>query len=81
MLVLSNQAIGSIMMALQKCLKEQCDIVEIFRSWLIQVDENDELIVLNPPVVSGDPVLPEEPVPEPVEPVAIKKRGRPKKDS
>ena len=36
---LSNQAIGAIMMALQKSLMEQTDIVPILQGFEIQVDD------------------------------------------
>jgi len=53
-MTLSNQAMGAIMMALQKCLMEQSDITEILKEFAFQVDENEQLIVLNPPVVQVD---------------------------
>ncbi len=53
-MTLSNQAMGAIMMALQKCLMEQSDITEILKEFAFQVDENEQLIVLNPPVVQAD---------------------------
>ena len=46
---LSSQAIGSIMMALQKSLSEQSDIVPTLQGFEIQVDDSGELIVMNPP--------------------------------
>ena len=48
---LSNQAVGAIMMALQKSLMEQTDIVPVLRSFNIQVDDVGELVVTNPPKV------------------------------
>jgi hypothetical protein len=48
---LSNQAIGAIMMALQKSLIEQSDITPVLRGFEIQVDDSGELVVMNPPVV------------------------------
>ena len=48
---LSNQAVGAIMMALQKSLMEQTDIVPVLRSFNIQVDDSGELVVMNPPIV------------------------------
>ena len=48
---LSNQAMGAIMMALQKCLMEQSDITNIIGEFQFQLDENERLIVLNPPIV------------------------------
>ena len=46
---LSSQAIGAIMMALQKSLIEQSDIVPTLESFEIQVDDSGELVVMNPP--------------------------------
>ena len=48
---LSKQAIGALMMALQKSLMEQTDIVPVLRSFNIQVDDVGELVVTNPPKV------------------------------
>ena len=48
---LSNQAIGAIMMALQKSLLEQTDIVPVLQNFEIQVDDSGELVVMNPPIV------------------------------
>ena len=48
---LSNQAIGAIMMALQKSLIEQADIVPVLQDFQIQIDDRGELVVMNPPVV------------------------------
>ena len=46
---LSSQAIGAIMMALQKSLIEQSDIVPVLKGFEIQVDDSGELVVMNPP--------------------------------
>ena len=46
---LSNQALGAVMMALQKSLLEQTDIVPILESFNFQCNENEELKILNPP--------------------------------
>ncbi len=48
---LSTQAIGAIMMALQKSLLEQSDIVPVLQGFEVQVDDSGELVVMNPPVV------------------------------
>ncbi len=48
---LSNQAIGAIMMALQKSLLEQSDIVPVLKNFAVQVDDSGELVVMNPPKV------------------------------
>ena len=46
---LSSQAIGAIMMALQKSLIEQTDIVPTLEGFEIQVDDSGDLVVMNPP--------------------------------
>ena len=46
---LSNQAMGAIMMALQKSLLEQSDIVPLLKSFEFQATTGDELTVKNPP--------------------------------
>jgi hypothetical protein len=52
---LSNQAVGAIMMALQKSLMEQSDIVPVIKEFnLIETEEG--LVVTNPPVLSMDSV-------------------------
>tara|TARA_B100001250_G_C19516082_1_gene663845 strand:+ start:386 stop:595 length:210 start_codon:yes stop_codon:yes gene_type:complete len=48
---LSNQAIGAIMMALQKSLMDQTDIVPVLQDFEIQLTDNNQLVVTNPPVV------------------------------
>ena len=50
---LSNQAIGAIMMALQKSLMEQSDIVPVLQEFQIQTTDNDQLVVINPPVIKA----------------------------
>ena len=47
---LSKQAVGALMMALQKSLLEQSDIVPVLESFKI-VDSPEGLVVLNPPIV------------------------------
>ena len=51
---LSSQAIGAIMMALQKSLIEQTDIVPVLQGFEIQVDDANQLVVMNPPVVRAE---------------------------
>jgi len=54
---LSDQAVGAVMMALQKCLMEQTDIVPILKEMDLEAKEiqgNEELVVNNPPVVQAD---------------------------
>ena len=47
---LSDEALGAVMMALQKSLMEQSDIVPVLKGFNFQVGEKDELFVMNPPV-------------------------------
>lgn len=54
---LSNQAVGAIMLALQKSLMEQSDIVPVIRGFVL-IDSDDGLVVTNPPVVSMDEIEP-----------------------
>tara|TARA_B100000085_G_scaffold218006_1_gene202598 strand:+ start:6202 stop:6420 length:219 start_codon:yes stop_codon:yes gene_type:complete len=53
---LSNQAMGAIMMALQKSLLEQSDIVPTLRSFVFEVSETEEeeLTIKNPPCFKID---------------------------
>ena len=48
---LSNQAIGAVMMALQKSLMEQSDIVPVLRSFVLSDGGTEGLVVENPPMV------------------------------
>tara|TARA_B100000029_G_C17512271_1_gene936748 strand:+ start:115 stop:342 length:228 start_codon:yes stop_codon:yes gene_type:complete len=65
---LSNQAMGAVMMALQKCIIEQSDIVEILKGFQFELgvekdaadDAESELYVKNPPAVSAPDILAEE---------------------
>ncbi len=50
---LSNQAVGALLMTLQKCLSEESDITELLKDWELENKEG-ELIVLNPPSVKKD---------------------------
>ena len=54
MLKLSDTALGAVMLALQKSLMEQSDIVPTLKNFNFKVDENEELIVTNPPVLKFD---------------------------
>ena len=58
---LSEQAISTVMVALQKCLLEQSDIVPILKDlkWARNID-TDELHVLNPPTLKIDKFAGEE---------------------
>jgi hypothetical protein len=53
----SDQALGAVMMALQKSLMEQTDIVPVLKGFRLQVDDIGYLIVTNPPIIKA-------PVPE-----------------
>jgi len=50
---LTDQALGSIMMVLQKCLMEQADIVPLLKE-LEFVDTKEGLSVTNPPTLHID---------------------------
>ena len=56
---LSSQAIGALMMALQKSLLEQSDIVPVLQGFEIQVDDTNQLVVMNPPVFKAEKQNPE----------------------
>jgi len=47
---MTNQAIGALMMALQKSLMEQSDIVPVLKEFKFRLSE-DGLMVMNPPIV------------------------------
>ena len=47
---LSNQAIGALMMALQKGLMEQIDITDMLKEFVL-VSTADGLVVENPPIL------------------------------
>jgi hypothetical protein len=53
---LSDQALGAVMLALQKSLMEQSDIVPMLKDFDFIVDgpAQSELIVINPPTVKFD---------------------------
>ncbi len=56
-LTLSAEALGSVMMALQKSLMEQSDIVPVLQGFKFKVNENKELYVMNPPIFKLDEEL------------------------
>ena len=47
---LSNQAIGALLVTLQKCLSEQIDITELLSDWDLEVQDG-KIVVINPPSV------------------------------
>ena len=53
---LSDQALGAVMMALQKSLLEQSDIVPVLKDFdfVVHGDSQDELVVTNPPTFKVD---------------------------
>ena len=57
---LSNQAVGALMMALQRSLMEQSDIVPVLQEMDFQISPEDsshsELVVTNPPTINLDNV-------------------------
>jgi hypothetical protein len=50
MLKLSDEALAAIMMALQKSLFEQSDIVPTLKGFNFKINEKEELFVMNPPI-------------------------------
>ncbi len=50
---LSNQAIGAVMMALQKGIMEQTDITTLLQEFELQ-DTSEGLIVDNPPIIEPE---------------------------
>tara|TARA_Y100000592_G_C5482395_1_gene326494 strand:- start:28852 stop:29070 length:219 start_codon:yes stop_codon:yes gene_type:complete len=51
---LSDQALGAIMMALQKSLLEQSDIVPVLKNFNFMLNEEQQLNVTNPPTFKID---------------------------
>tara|TARA_A100001015_G_C15026768_1_gene730935 strand:+ start:136 stop:339 length:204 start_codon:yes stop_codon:yes gene_type:complete len=47
---LTDQALGAVMMALQRSLMEQSDIVPVLKEFKFRLSE-DGLVVMNPPLV------------------------------
>jgi len=47
---MSDQAVGALMMALQKSLMEQSDIVPVLKDFKLKLSEQG-LVVMNPPIV------------------------------
>ena len=50
---LSDQAVGALLMTLQKCLAEQVDITDLLRDWNLEEKDN-EIFVINPPYAKSD---------------------------
>ena len=53
---LSDQAMGALMMALQRSLLEQSDIVPVLKDFKLRLSE-DGLMVMNPPTVKIDEAI------------------------
>ncbi len=53
---LSDQAMGALMMALQRSLLEQSDIVPVLKGFKLRLSE-DGLMVMNPPTVKIDEAI------------------------
>ncbi len=51
---LSDQALGAVMLALQKSLLEQSDIVPVLKGFVL-TESADGLIVENPPILAMEP--------------------------
>ena len=51
---LSDEAMGAVMMALQNSLLEQSDIIPVLKGFDFKVGEENELFVMNPPIVKYD---------------------------
>jgi hypothetical protein len=54
MLRLSDEALGAVMLALQKSLMEQSDIVPVLKGFNFKVNEEKELYIMNPPILKLD---------------------------
>ena len=54
MIKLSDEALGAIMLALQKSLMDQSDIVPILKGFNFKVSDKEELFVMNPPLLKID---------------------------
>jgi hypothetical protein len=50
---LSDQAVGALLMTLQKCLSEETDITELLAEWNLDVKDG-EIVVVNPPSFKVD---------------------------
>jgi hypothetical protein len=51
---LSDEALGAVMMALQRSLLEQSDIVPVLKNFNFKVSKEDKLFVMNPPIFKLD---------------------------
>ena len=53
-LVLSDQALGAVMLALQNSLLNQTDIVPVLKGFEFVDDSDQGLVVRNPPIIRAD---------------------------
>ena len=60
---MTDQAVGAVMMSLQKSLMEQSDIVPVLKGFKFRLSEQG-LVVLNPPLVKVGEEDEEEQMPE-----------------
>ena len=56
---MSDQAVGAVMMALQKSLMEQSDIVPVLKGFKLEVDDTNQVVIVNPPTVKMKPTTTE----------------------
>ena len=56
---MNDQAVGAVMMALQKSLMEQSDIVPVLKGFKFRLSEAG-LVVMNPPLVKAEQAETEE---------------------
>jgi hypothetical protein len=56
---MNDQAVGAVMMALQKSLMEQSDIVPVLKGFKFRLSEKG-LLVINPPLVKAEQAETEE---------------------
>ncbi len=54
MLKLSDEALGALMLALQRSLMDQSDIVPVLKGFDFKVNEDKELFIMNPPILKLD---------------------------
>ena len=57
---LSDEALGAVMMALQKSLLEQSDIVPVLKNFDFKIDDKEQLYIMNPPIIKFDDNLEED---------------------
>ena len=62
MINLSDEALGAIMLALQKSLIEKSDIIPVLKNFEFKIGDKDELYIMNPPILKLDNEYDEEEV-------------------